>query len=76
MKNSVGNSLAHILIFFLLGIKSYREKRRCRKHMILRKINFFADGILSDRVLKLTITTINCVECSNETGGKTNICIG
>ena len=42
---------------------------------ILCKIKFFTDSVLSVGVLKLAITTINCVECLYEAGGKTNICI-
>ena len=43
---------------------------------ILCKISYFTDSVLSVEVLKLEITTINCVECLHETGGKTYICIG
>ena len=43
---------------------------------ILRKVNFFTDSVLSVGVLKLAITTINCVEYLHEAGRKTNICIG
>ena len=43
---------------------------------ILCKIKFFMDNVLSVEVLKLAITTINCVECLHEARGKTNICIG
>ena len=43
---------------------------------IFRKIRFLTDSVLSVGVLKLATTTINCVECLHETGGKTYICIG
>ena len=43
---------------------------------ILCKINFFMDSVLSVEVLKLAITTINCVECLHEAREKTDICIG
>ena len=41
---------------------------------ILRKINFFMNSVLSVEVLKLAITTVNCVECLHGARGKTNIC--
>ena len=43
---------------------------------ILLKINFFMNSVLSVEVLKLAITTINCVECLHEARGKSNIYIG
>ena len=43
---------------------------------ILCKINFFMDSVLSVEVLKLAITSINCVECLHEAREKTDICIG
>ena len=43
---------------------------------ILHKINFFMNCVLSVEVLKLAITTINCVEFLHEARGKINICIG
>ena len=59
--------------FFLLGKKVLSKNINVG---ILHKIKFFADSVLSVGVLKLAITTINCVGCLHETGGKTNICIG
>ena len=41
---------------------------------ILRKISFFMNSVLSVEVLKLAITTVNCVECLHGARGKTNIC--
>ena len=37
---------------------------------ILHKIKLFTDSVLSVGVLKLVITTINCVESLYEAGGK------
>ena len=43
---------------------------------ILGKTNFFTDSFLSVGVLKLVITTVNCVESLHGARGKSNICIG
>ena len=40
------------------------------------KTKFFMVSVLSVRVLKLAINTINCVKCLYEAGEKSNIYIG
>ena len=55
----MANSMVHLVKFFLLGKKSYEEKRRCRYF----SQNIFFTDVLSVAVLKLAIITVNCVEC-------------
>ena len=69
----MGNSMVHLVKFFLLNKRSYEQKR---KFSYFAQNQFFCDGVLNVGVLKLVITIINCVECLHEAGRKTNTCIG
>ena len=55
----MGNSMVHLAKIFLWAKKSYEEKCRCRYF----SQNIFFTDVLSIGVLKLAITTVNCVEC-------------
>ena len=72
MQKFMENSKVHLVKLFFLVKKKYEQKHK----YILCKTEFFTDSVSSVGVLKLAITTINCVKCLHEAGGKTNICIG
>ena len=56
MQNFIGNSMVHLVKFFLLGKRSSEQKCKCR---YFEQNQVFTDSVLSAGVLKLAITTMN-----------------
>ena len=56
MQNFIGNSMVHLVKFFLLGKRSSEQKCKCR---YFEQNQIFTDSVLSAGVLKLAITTMN-----------------